>query len=54
MVEKIKRMVLERLPWTKLSAEIVAVFATVLYRNILICMECVLARPVRVIKKGSW
>jgi len=44
MVEKFKRMVLERLLWKRLNARIVAVFVTVLCRNILICMECVLVQ----------
>jgi hypothetical protein len=50
MVEKIKRMVLEWLLWPKLSAKTATVFATVLYRNILICMECVLVKLAHVTK----
>jgi len=49
-VEKIKRMVLERLLWKKLNAKIVAVIVTVLYKSILICMECVLVQPAHAAK----
>ena len=50
MVEKIYWLVLERLLWPRLSAKIVVVIVTVLYRNILICMECVLVQHAHVRK----
>jgi len=50
MVEKIKKMVLEGLLWKKLNVRIVTVIVTVLCRNILICMGCVLVQPAHAVK----
>jgi hypothetical protein len=49
-VEKIKRVVLERFLWKRLNAKIAAVVVTVLYKNILICMECVLVQAAHATK----
>jgi len=43
-------MVLERFLWPKLNVKIVAVIVTVLCKNILICMECVLVQAAHATK----
>jgi hypothetical protein len=53
MVEKIKRMVLDRLLWPRLDVKVVIVYATVLYKNILICWAYVRVRCANVIPKES-
>ena len=52
-MEKISWMVLERFLWQRLDAKVVIVYATVLYKNILICWAYVRVRCANVIQKES-